>query len=161
MTQFETIYRDYFQDVFRYAMALTRDPDRAEELTAETFFKAMKGLNAFRGDCDVKAWLCRIAKNSYYSVQRTAKRHPQEPLPEGLPGSMDLEQSVIQQELSDAAHQVLHQLPEPYREVFTLRVLGELPFRKIGALFGKSENWACVTYHRAKQKMIAGLEDAQ
>ena len=50
-------------------------------------------------------------------------------------------------------HLILHELDEPYKEVFQLRIFGELPFSQIGMIFGKTENWARVTYHRARLKI--------
>ena len=58
-----------------------------------------------------------------------------------------------QQEAVMGLYARLHRLQEPYKEVFLLRALGELSFRQIGELFGKTENWACVTYHRARKKL--------
>ena len=63
MEDFESIYRDYFGDVFRYLRSLTLDESRAEDLTQETFLRAMRSLSSFRGECEVRVWLCRIAKN--------------------------------------------------------------------------------------------------
>ena len=54
---------------------------------------------------------------------------------------------------------VLHQLPEPYKEVFLWRVFAELSFKEIGQMFGKTHNWACVTYHRAKAMVRQRLEE--
>ena len=64
--------------------------------------------------------------------------------------------------LSDTARQLyllLHRLEEPYKEVFTLRTLGELPFAQIGALFQKGDGWARVIYYRAKQKIQEMLQE--
>ncbi len=55
-------------------------------------------------------------------------------------------------------HKILHKLREPYKEIFSLRIFGELSFQEIGMLFGKSEHWACVTYHRAKKMVQTKIE---
>lgn len=154
MKGFEEIYRVYFEDVFRFLRGLTADEHLAEELAAETFFKAMRGIDSFKGDCDIRVWLCQIAKNSYYTYQKKQQRLAGE---EGLERMAASEKSIeslfIDKELAFRLHQILHELEEPYKEIFSLRVFGELSFKQIGILFGKTEHWACVTYHRAKEKI--------
>lgn len=155
---FEMIYRSYFQDVYRYLCVLTENENLAEELTAETFFKAMKSLHSFRGDCNVKIWLCRIAKNLWYSHCRKAKHIDENEFSDALfSTSPDFVQDLTDRDTALHIHRILHSLSEPYREVFSLRVFGELSFQDIGAIFGKSAHWACVTYHRAKEKIQSQL----
>ena len=67
VTDFEKLYNTYFNDVYLYIRHLSGDEHIAEEITSDTFFKAIKSIDSFRGDCDVRVWLCQIAKNSYYS----------------------------------------------------------------------------------------------
>ena len=123
METFESIYRAYFTDVYRYCLKLCGNADEAEELTGETFFKAMQALK------------------SYQSA---------EPSPESL---------AIRTDEAERVSEAVHRLDEPYKEVFLLRVYGEMPFENIGKLFGKTGNWACVTFHRAKAKIKAELEE--
>lgn len=148
MEDYQEIYSLYFQDVYKYILALSRDPTLAEEITQETFFKALKSLDSFQGQCKLYVWLCQIAKNTYRSY---LKKHKEPEKEEALTGS--LEEMMLNKESVFQIHQALHKLPEPYKEVFSLRVLGELSFREIGLLFGKTENWARVTYHRARLKI--------
>ncbi len=150
----EQVYRMYFSDVYRYVLNLSGSRIMAENITGETFLKAMASLDKFRGECSLRVWLCQIAKNSYYhAVQKKENRH--EPLEEQeLPDPRDLEEAFLESETAGQLHRYLHDLQEPYREVFHLRTFCELSFRQIGQLFGKSENWACVTYHRAKAKIL-------
>ena len=143
MTEFEQIYRAYFQDVELYLRAISHNESLAEELTEQVFFQALNALPKFRGDCDVRTWLCSMARNAYLSHLR--KERPSQPINE-LEQIMDAQQAM-------AVHRVLHDLPEPYKEVFSLRVFGQLSFGDIGSLFGRTANWACVTYHRARQKI--------
>lgn len=157
MTQFEQVYETYFRDVYRYALALTRDAEAAQDVTSETFLKALESIDRFRGECDLRFWLCRIAKNCYTSRLRKDGRLSE--LPDDLPQSGALEETALRTELSERAQTALHALPEPYKEVFMLRVYGELSFRRIAGLFGKTENWACVVFHRAKSKLVAALEE--
>jgi len=158
VTEFESVYRIYFSEVEQYLRALCRDETLAEELTAQVFFKAMHALPKFRGDSDIRTWLCAMAKNCYLSHLRKAK--PTQPI-DGLQLA-DVEQS-IEERLADKddamrIHMLLHDLPEPYKEVFSLRVFGQLSFADIGKLFGRNQNWACVTYHRARQKIRDAME---
>lgn len=160
MTGFDEIYRLYFDDVFRFLRALTKNESLAEELTEETFFKALRSIKNFNGSCDVRVWLCQIAKNSYYSHLKKQKTFVSlDEVSDTLPADDNLERLLIDRNLTFQLHQILHILEEPYKEVFSLRVFGELPFRQIGLLFGKSEHWACVTYHRAKEKIQHKMED--
>lgn len=158
MTEFEQVYRAYFGDVYRFLCMLSRDPALAEELTSETFFRAMDGLENFRGSCEVRVWLCQIAKNCYYSHLRSHSRLTDlsSVPPASVPGP---EEALLDRETAVELRRLLQALPEPYREVFALRVFGELSFAQIGGLFSKSENWACVTYHRARKKIMGQMEE--
>ena len=71
---------------------------------------------------------------------------------------MRIEEKVEDGETAFAIHQFLHSMAEPYKEVFTLRVFGELPYEKIGRLFGKSAGWARVTFYRAKVQISEHME---
>lgn len=157
MTDFEPIYRTYFGPVYRYLRGLCGQDALAEDLTAETFLKAMTALDGYKGECSLQSWLCGIGRNCWIDWLRRHKREqPQQAPP--LPDDPGFEDALCDGEDAMRLHRLLHALPEPYKEVFSLRVFGELSFARIGALFGKSENWACVTYHRAKQKIRQGLE---
>lgn len=156
---FEEIYRRYFRDVYRFARGLTQDEALAEEITQETFFKALKAVDKFDGSKDVRAWLFTIARNAYYDHCRAQKRTiAREELPQELPDSVRIEDKVEDEERAFAIHRFLHGMEEPYKEVFTLRVFGELPYEKIGRLFGKSANWARVTFYRAKVRIMEHME---
>ena len=150
MPDFETVYRQYFADVYKYALALSRDEAAAEEVTQETFFRALSAIDKFRGDCQLRVWLCQIARNQYLSLCRERKRFAEIP---AEPGDGGIEEGFADRETAGRLHVLLHDLPEPYKEVFSLRTFGELPFSQIGELFGKTESWARVTYFRARQKL--------
>ena len=146
------LYETYYMRVFSYAMTLTGDRPEAEEITQETFFRAFSKQGDFRGESDEMTWLCAIAKNFFLDEKRRRKRT--EPMPEELPETeRSLEQKAMDKDASFRIHMALHGLEEPYREVFELRIFGELHFREIGMIFGKTENWARVTYHRARLKL--------
>ena len=158
MTEFEAIYRAYFTEVELYLRALCRDEVLAEELTEQVFFQALKALPKFRGDCDIRTWLCAMGKNCYLSHLRKAR--PTENVDElQIPDpALSIQERLEDQDQAMAIHRVLHTLPEPYKEVFSLRVFGQLSFEKIGLIFGRTANWACVTYHRARQKIRDKME---
>ena len=160
-SDFSEIYALYFQDVYKFLLALCHNEEIAEELTQDTFFKAMKSYGSFRGDCKVSTWLCQIAKHSFFLYEKRRKRTAGfESIPnETADDTNSIEILLGQKEQAFAIHRVLHDLPEPYKEVFSLRVLGELSFRDIAKLFGKTESWARVTFHRAKLKLIEKIEE--
>ncbi len=159
MTEFETIYRTYFRDVEIYLRAICHDELLAEELTEQVFFQALKALPKFRGDCDIRTWLCAMGRNCYLTHLRKAK--PTEDISElQIPDPrQSIEERVFDRDQAMAIHRVLHDLPEPYKEVFSLRIFGQLSFEDIGSLFGRTANWACVTYHRARQKIREQMEE--
>ena len=157
----EELYRTYFDIVYRYICSVSQDGSLAEEVTQETFFKALKKADQFRGDCDVRVWLCQIAKNTLYDHLKKQKKQllGDERLEEAESADGELlEEKLAQRSQAMEIHKVLHSLSEPYKEVFSLRTFGELTFREIGMLFGKSENWARVTYYRARVKIREELE---
>ena len=158
--QFEEVYRRYFDEVYRFLCKLTGDRALAEELTSETFFKAMKSIDRFRGECELSVWLCQIAKNTYYGYLRKNKRIVSEnELAERIETAPDVLDQVLASDAADRAKQQLHALPEPYREVFMWRALMDMSFAEIGVLFGKTANWACVTYHRARKMLLERMEE--
>ena len=161
MTEFADIYETYFADVELYLRAICRDEALAEELTEQVFFRALKARPTFRGDCDIRTWLCAMARNAFVSHQR--KEKPSQSIEElQIPDSRKtVEEWIVDQEQAMAIHRILHDLPEPYKEVFSLRIFGQLSFGDIGSLFGRTANWACVTYHRARQKIQSEMEELQ
>ena len=152
---FDQIYNDYFQDVFYYLRSLSSNQEVAEDLTQDTFVKAMKSLDKYDGRKDIRAWLFTIAKNAFMDRCRKEKRYAMEQQPDILVTS---EPSFVEKIMDQAdafqVHKILHEMSEPYKEVFSLRTFGEVPFEQIGILFGKSASWARVTYYRAKQKIL-------
>ena len=160
MSNFEEIYKEYFHIVRLYILSICNDPDIADDITQDTFYKAMKSLKSFRRECDIRTWLCKIAKNSYLTDCRRNNRYVfADELPEQIVSDVCIEEKLSDKESADKIYNILHNMPEPYKEVFSLRVFGELPFKKIGELFNKTENWACVTYYRAKSMIHKEMEE--
>lgn len=151
---FETVYKEQFYPVYKYILSLCRDTVLAEEVTQETFYRAMESFRTFRGDSSVFVWLCQIGKHTYYRHTRRQRRFAPE-TEEALSGNNapTMEERYSDREDAKLLHRLLHELPEPYREVFTLRTFGELPFSQIGELFGKSDSWARLVYYRAKTEL--------
>ena len=130
-----------------------------ETLTQETFFRALDGLEDYDGRQDVRAWLFTVARNAYYDHCRRAKHAaPLEDAETKAADSPDIAQLLVDKDAAFTVHQCLHALEEPYKEVFSLRVFGELPFDRIGAIFGHNAAWARVTYYRAKTRLQTMLE---
>ena len=164
----EKLYREYFTPVYRYTLSLVHDPDMAEEITQETFFRALKKINDYRGEASLKVWLCQIARNlSFDSLKRQSKttaltKHDDDEsddyeLPAG--SESDPEEQLLRKQTAMKIHRILHNLKEPYKEVFQLRTFGDLSFAEIGELFGKSESWARVTYYRSRMMIKEELDE--
>ena len=155
---FEAIYSEHFTVVYKYVLSLCRDESLAEEVTQETFFKAMRGMDKFNGSCTLYVWLCQIAKNTFYSLYRKQKRLTSSEDME-LHSDSDIESNLLDKDAAKRLHVLLHNLDEPYKEVFTLRVFGELPFSQLGELFGKTDSWARLIFYRAKNKLREGMKE--
>ena len=157
MLDFEMVFRENNQFIFRFLMKLCGDVSLAEELTQETFFRAYMNLSALRNEEKVAVWLCQIAKNTYFAWFNEQKR--KQPISKLTPtdSTSDIAELFEEKELAGRAFSVLHALEEPYKEVFMLSVFGGLSLKDISVMFGKSESWARVTYYRAKQKIMEGL----
>ncbi|MBE6955297.1 MAG: RNA polymerase sigma factor [Ruminococcaceae bacterium] len=149
----EQVLSAEYEAVYRYALTLCRQEHEAQEITQETFLRAMSTKAGFAGESSLYTWLCAIAKNVYFNRCRKKKREVSLQEWEEPAAVMETEQQLEERDISLAIHQVLHDLSEPYKEVFSLRVFGQLPYREIAGLFGKTESWARVTYHRARKMM--------
>lgn len=148
---FEQTYQEYQQMIQAFLLRLCGNAHLAEELTQETFYQAFRHWDDFRGQSSVSTWLCTIAKRLLYN---TVRKKELLPLEEAANASADdVTDALVQSDRKMAAHRLVHRLPEPMREVFTLRTFGDLSHAQIGSLFGKSDSWARVTYYRARQML--------
>ena len=164
MTDFEKVYKEYSNDVYLYIKRLSGDEHIAEDITSETFFKALKSIDSFRGECEIRVWLCQIAKNSYYTyIKKNSKiQNVEEAELVNLPDNKNnVADEVANKMQALAIQKILEELEEPYREVFMWRVYAELSFKEIASIFNKNENWACVTYHRARNQIKKRLEEKE
>lgn len=157
------IYQEYFNDVYMYVLSLARNKEIAEDVTADTFYKVMKNLDSFRGDCNIRVWLCQVAKNCYFTYLKRHKKQKElselQEITEKTPINKTVELKIEDSEQAYKIHKIIHTMDEPYKEIFTLRTFGELSFKQIANLFGKTENWACVSYHRARDKIVKELSN--
>lgn len=149
MEDFDKIYAEYYSEVYKFVLTLCQNHTLAEEITQESFFKALKSIDSFNGNCKLSTWLCKIARNTFYSYTKKHNRQVDYPL-DIISSDENIEEQFADKETAYTIHKVLHKLSEPYKEVFWLRIFGELSFSQIGALFEKTESWARVTYYRAK-----------
>lgn len=156
---FEEIYEKYFKDVYLYLLGISSNKSIAEEITQDAFFKALKNIDSFDNKNDIRRWLFTIAKNTYYSYYKKNKRLIGDEQLESVPdNSVKIVENLENEEDAFEIHKFLHTMASPYKDVFNLRVFGELSFAKIGSIFGKSESWARVTFFRAKSKVAEYME---
>ena len=157
MTDFNEVYSKYFKEVYKYIFSLCKNEVIAEDMTQETFFKALSSIETFDGKCKLYVWLCQIAKNTYFTYYKKEKCYDYDAKFSNSSSERNFEQSLLNKEAAFEVHKCLHDLEEPYKEVFSLRLFGELSFFQIAELFGKTESWARVTYHRARIKIKEDL----
>lgn len=150
---FEQLYTSYYKQVFSYAMTLAKERTKAEDITQEAFSRAISNHEKYNNKSSELTWLCSIAKNFYIDELRKKSKETDFPENYEVASEEDVLTQITVKDDSFRIHVLLHEMEEPYKEVFQLRVFGDLSFDKIGNIFGKTENWARVTYHRAKLKI--------
>ncbi len=154
MQDMEQIYTQYFETVNKYLFCLTHNNDISEELTQETFYKAVKKIDTYKGECKMSVWLCQIAKNLWYDYCKKNKKVIS--VEEELLGSYSTdttEERVILNDEKISLFRKIQKLDEKTREVIYLRITGELTFKEIGIILNKTENWARVTFYRGKNQL--------
>ncbi len=155
----DAIYQEYAELVYKFLLSLCYDADMAEELTQETFYRAIRAYHKYDGTCKVSTWLCQIAKHLWYQELERRKRKGTSSLDEQLETKEMvsrnglLEDDICLKEEKMELFRKVHKLDEISKEVVLLRVTGAFSFKEIGELFGRNENWARVTFYRAKQKL--------
>lgn len=153
MTEFEKLFNENRNFIFKYLIKMTRDSSLSEELTQETFFRAYMNYTSLKNKNKAPVWLCQIAKNTYYTWYNEQKDKTALDDFETVEDGQSIEDDFLRKELSQKALLCLHELEEPYKEVFMLCVFGDFSLKDISLIFGKSESWARVTFYRAKQKL--------
>lgn len=155
MQDMEQIYEEYFETVYKYLFCLTNNSDISEELTQETFYRAVKKINTYKNECKMSVWLCQIAKNIWYdSLRRNKKiKFVEEKYLFNLKEIDTAEEQVISNNEKMFLYKKMQLLDEKTREVMYLRITGELSFKEIGIILNKTENWARTTFYRGKNKL--------
>lgn len=151
----EKIYKEYFDIVNKYLFCLTNNSDISEELTQETFYRAVKSIDSYNGKCKMSVWLCQIAKNLWYNQCKKNKRivNVKNAQLSNIPDILETENLVIDKEEKISLYKKMQRIDEKSREVVYLRITGELSFKEIGTILNKTENWARITFYRAKNKL--------
>lgn len=152
----DEIYKKHARTVYGFLLSRTANPDLSEELTQETFYRAIKTISSFRGDSNISTWLCGIAKRVWYEHLRKQKKW------EALEGqelpTASVEEEVFRKWDNLQLVKALHRLEDPMKEVMYLRLIGDLTFAQIGEIMGRSENWARVNFYRGKEKIMKEAE---
>lgn len=156
MKKFEDIYVDHFDIVYKYLYCLTKNKDLAEDLTQDTFFKAIMKINTFKNKSKLSTWLCQIAKNLWYDELKKNKKIDYTNVEIGL--DEDIENTVILNEEKSELRKRIDRLDLMTRDVMLLRIYGELSFSEIGDIKGKNESWARVTFYRGKNKLMEKID---
>ncbi len=155
----DELYKENAKIVFHYLYSICKDEQLTEDLVQETFLQAYKSLERFNGSCKISTWLCQIAKHLLYQYWNKHGKQELIPIDDKLPTENNMEQQILNRiELVDVLRD-LHNLPEQMREVMYLRVLGDLSYKENGEIMGKSENWARVTFYRAKEALLKGRKE--
>lgn len=159
MQNIEEIYKEYFKTVYKYLFCLTSNHDLAEELTQETFYKAVKKIDTYEGKCKISVWLCQIAKYTWYDYLRKKQEIINIDDLYEFKSEVSLEDKIIEEEEKKLIEGKLNVLDDFSKEVVILRIKGDMSFKEIGNVLNKTENWARVTYYRAKNKLKEALKD--
>ena len=155
MQDIEKIYEEYFETVNKYLFCLTHNNDISEELTQETFYKAVKKIDTYKGECKMSVWLCQIAKNLWYDECRKNKKSikAEENDLFNLQALDTIEEQIVAKDEKISLYKKMQTLDDKTREVIYLRITGELSFKEIGIILNRTENWARVTFYRGKNQL--------
>lgn len=160
MAVFKDVYQEYGKAVYRFLLSLTGDENLSEELLSETFYQAFLHIDRFEGRCSIFTWLCQIGKNAWLKECRRRKRFEDNETQNCDIRELRLtpEEIAVQNDTLAHIRKAIYNLEEPYQNVFVLHVFGERKFAEIGRLYKKTENWARVTFFRAKNKILKEAE---
>lgn len=151
----EDFYTQYAKSIYRYLFSLIGEADTAEELTQETFYQALKGMDAYRGEASPQVWLCAIAKRLWFKELERRKRTgvlDGDSLA-GMAAADNPERACETRADRIALYQAMQKLDSDTREVIHLRLAGDFSFRDIGEILGHSEVWARVRFYRGKEAL--------
>ena len=157
MISMSEVYREYADAVYKYLLLLSGSKDTAEELTQETFYRAIKNVNKYDYSCEILTWLCAIGKNALSEYKR--KKLDYEELREDSVVIEGPEKIVFANYDRERICKAINTLDDVQKKIVVLRLFEELSFRKIGLIFDKSEEWARVNYYRGKRKLQEELKN--
>ncbi|MBQ7776960.1 MAG: sigma-70 family RNA polymerase sigma factor [Lachnospiraceae bacterium] len=146
----DELYKQNAQIVYGFLYSMCKEEALAEDLMQETFLIAFEHPERFDGSCKLSTWLCQIAKHLLYQHWSHTKREVMQEPDELLPAENNTEQQAIHRVELSLVWNKLQELPELMRRVVLLRVMSDLSYKEIGTMLGRSENWARVTFYRAK-----------
>ncbi|MCI9286441.1 MAG: RNA polymerase sigma factor [Clostridia bacterium] len=158
MYDIEDICNKYYKNVYKYLMSLSHNPNIAEELTQETFCRAIKEINKFKGNCEIITWLCIIAKHLYYQYSKKSIYENIDDINDI--SSVSIEDTYILSQDRLDLYKSLQKISESERNVVYLRLLG-LSFKEISEIIGKNETWAKVVFHRGKKDLSRYIKGGQ
>lgn len=129
---FDYVYEKYFKDVYVFILSLTSNQETAQEITQETFFKALKAIDRFDGSKDILAWLFTIARNTYYTHLKKQSKISDVPQDENrvLNEEISIEEKLINEEDAFLIHEFIHTMKEPYKKCSICEFLENYPLRK-------------------------------
>jgi RNA polymerase sigma factor, sigma-70 family len=153
----DELYEQNAKIVYHFLYSRCHDAHLSEELMQETFLRAYRTIERFDGSCKISVWLCQIAKHLLYQHWQKSRREIPSALKEDTIQASekeDMERNLLVRfELLDVLKE-MQKLPDKMREVMYLRLTGDLTFREIGEIMGKSENWARVNFYRGKERLL-------
>lgn len=154
----EKIYRIYFDDLYRFLLYLCKNKEVAQDICSESFIKAMKNIEKIDDD-KVKSYLFQIGKNTYYNYYKKSKMILLTENIEDFDLALEsFEKNILEKENLTDLEKAIEKLENPYKDIVRLR-LNDLSFEEIGEIYHKNQNWACVVFHRAKEKLKIILEE--
>ena len=160
MNELAQVYKDIQPKLFTFFYTKTSNYATAEDLTQDVFYEASKNLHRFRGDSSISTWLFSIAHNLLKKHYRS--RHYEKKATDQLettpPYIFSTEQLVELQDQSRLLLEKIHELDDTSKEIILLRIYGELSFKEIALLIGKTENYVRVIFHRLKIKLQKEME---
>lgn len=151
--EIEQIYNEYSKIVYKYLICLTHSKEIAEDLTQETFCKAIKNINNFQGKCKISVWLCEIAKNLWFNELKKMKKVSFVEIEDDINILYNIEEEFLKKQELELLYSKIQKLDEAVKEIFYLKLFSNLTFKQIGEIKGKSEIWARVNFYRGKQKL--------
>ena len=154
----EKIYRIYFDDLYKFLLYLCKNKEVAQDICSESFIRAMKNIETIE-DSKVKSYLFQIGKNTYYNYYKKNKMLYLTDQIEDFDKELEsFEKDLLKKEKLTDLEKAINSIENPYKDVVKLR-LNDLSFEEIGEIYKKNQNWACVVYHRAKEKLKLRLEE--